>query len=69
MQRRVGVNICGSSATVTHARPGLRYVPIIDLAPVTTYLCHLRAKPNASSTLSPPSPNRSPPTLDHEAGS
>ncbi|RPA65347.1 LysR family transcriptional regulator [Gordonia oryzae] len=43
----VGVNICGSSATVTHARPGLRYVPIIDLAPVTTYLCHLRAKPNA----------------------
>ncbi|OZC29388.1 LysR family transcriptional regulator [Gordonia polyisoprenivorans] len=43
----VGVNICGSSATVTHARPGLRYVPIIDLAPVTTYLCHMRAKPNA----------------------
>ncbi|WHU45646.1 LysR substrate-binding domain-containing protein [Gordonia sp. L191] len=43
----VGVNICGSSAMVTHARPGLRYIPIVDLPPVTTYLCHPRAKPNA----------------------
>ncbi len=34
-----GVNICGESAAVTHARPGVRYVPVIGLPPVTTYLC------------------------------
>nr|WP_202422566.1 LysR family transcriptional regulator [Gordonia sp. SID5947] len=36
----VGVNICGSGAADTYARPGLRYIPIVDLPRVTTFLCY-----------------------------
>ncbi|MGC4964020.1 LysR family transcriptional regulator [Gordonia sp. DT218] len=36
----VGVNICGSGAATTYARPGLRYIPVADLPPVTTFLCY-----------------------------
>ncbi|AZG46588.1 LysR family transcriptional regulator [Gordonia insulae] len=39
----VGVNICGATAASTHARPGLRYIPITDLPPVTTYLCRRKS--------------------------
>ncbi|MFD6953375.1 hypothetical protein A6A08_25930 [Nocardiopsis sp. TSRI0078] len=33
-----GVNIAGRSAAATYAHPGVRFVPIADAAPVTTYL-------------------------------
>ncbi|MFW0785281.1 LysR family transcriptional regulator [Gordonia sp. CPCC 206044] len=42
----VGVNISGSSAAVTYARPGLRYIPISDLPPTTTFLCRKRSHGN-----------------------
>ncbi|WP_188544389.1 LysR family transcriptional regulator [Rhodococcoides trifolii] len=35
----VGVNIAGSGSAGAYARPGISYVPIIDAADVTTYLC------------------------------
>jgi DNA-binding transcriptional LysR family regulator len=35
----LGVNIAGASASATYARPGLRFVPIADAPPCTTYLC------------------------------
>lgn len=35
----VGVNIAGSGAAGAYARPGVSYVPIVDAAEVTTYLC------------------------------
>lgn len=33
-----GVNIAGQSAPAAYARPGVRFVPIVDFPPATTYL-------------------------------
>lgn len=37
----LGINIAGMSALGTYARPGLRFVPVIDAPAATTYLCLL----------------------------
>ncbi len=37
----LGINIAGASAPGTYARPGLRFVPVVDAPAATTYLCFL----------------------------
>lgn len=44
----MGINIAGASAPAMYARPGLRFVPVIDAPTITTYLCLRRGRPSAS---------------------
>jgi DNA-binding transcriptional LysR family regulator len=42
----VGVNIAGASASEYFPRPGLAFVPITDIEPLTVSLCYLADSPN-----------------------